>query len=231
MLVAAGGGVAAVIATAIVITVLVVGGDGSSGSDHVPSSGAHGGDGACAWANVGLPVKSVKAPPTKVPTTGTVTVSLTTSHGPMTFTLNRAAAPCTVASFVSLTEQKYFDDSPCHRVTTKNIWVLQCGDPSGSGSGQPGYTVPDEAKGSESYPAGTLAMARFASPDSAGSQFFIVYKDSPDLQRGLGTLQYTVFGTVTSGLPVAQKVGAAGAQTGDDGRPKLPLQLQTVRIR
>jgi peptidyl-prolyl cis-trans isomerase B (cyclophilin B) len=106
--------------------------------------------------------------------------------------------------------------------------VLQCGDPSGYGTGNPGYFIPDEATGSESYPAGTIAMARTPQPGSGGSQFFIVYKDSPSLMRHLGSLQYTVFGHVSAGLDAAKRVGAAGATTGTDGRPKLPMQLLSV---
>ena len=135
-----------------------------------------------------------------------------------------------MASFVSLAQQKYFDGTSCHRLVTSGIFVLQCGDPTGTGSGGPGYTIPDEATGAEAYPAGTVAMARTQSPESGGSQFFIVYQDSPNLQQGLGAQQYTVFGKVTAGLDVVQKVGAAGASTGTDGAPKLPVELKTVRI-
>ncbi|MDT4937844.1 MAG: peptidyl-prolyl cis-trans isomerase [Pseudonocardiales bacterium] len=212
-----------VVAVAVTGTLLLVGNDGSS----TPTA-AGGKSRTCTWTSTGNPAKLVKPPPTTVPTNGTVTVAVTTSQGPMTFTLDRAAAPCTVASFLSLAGQRYFDDSPCTRVTTSGIWVIQCGDPTGYGSGEPGYAIPDEATGNEQYPAGTLAMARTAAPNSGGSQFFVVYQDSPSLRRHLGTRQYTVFGTVLHGLPVARKVGAAGAQTGHDGRPKLPLQLLFV---
>jgi peptidyl-prolyl cis-trans isomerase B (cyclophilin B) len=147
----------------------------------------------------------------------------------MTFTLNRSEAPCTVASFVSLVNQKYYDDTPCHRLVTSGIYVLQCGDPTGSGTGGPGYTIPDEATGSEQYPAGTIAMARSSQAHSGGSQFFIVYKDSPSLMQNLGNLQYTVFGTVSNGLSVVNKVAAAGTSNGStDGAPKLPIKLTTL---
>lgn len=214
--------VAVVIASAITITLVLSGG---SSSKPAPASAAGGKGGACGWSAYALPTKLVKQPPATVPTSGTVSISVSTSRGALTFTLDRAKAPCTVASFVSLAQQGYFDDSPCHRVTTAGIWIVQCGDPSGSGSGNPGYFIPDEATGSETYPAGTIAMARTPAPKSGGSQFFIVYKDSPALARHLGTLQYTVFGTVSRGLDVMRKVGSAGAQTGTDGRPKLSLQL------
>jgi peptidyl-prolyl cis-trans isomerase B (cyclophilin B) len=218
--------VTAVVVAALVTMFVVL----SDNKSSAPTSGAHL-PGQCAWANAGQPARnSIKNPPTNVQTTGTVTVSLTTSQGPMTFTLNRSEAPCTVASFVSLASQGYFDDTPCHRVTTAGIWGLQCGDPTGSGGGEPGYFIPDEASGSEQYPAGTIAMARTSAPTSGGSQFFIVYKDSPQLMQHLGSLQYAVFGTVSSGLQVVQKVGKAGAVTGTDGRPKLRMQLLTVAV-
>jgi peptidyl-prolyl cis-trans isomerase B (cyclophilin B) len=217
--------VTAVVVGAVVTVFVMV-----SGKSSPAASGAHL-PGRCTWANGPLPARNaIKLPPTTVPTTGTVTVQVTTTQGPMTFTLDRATAPCTVASFVSLATQKYFDNTPCHRVTTAGIFVLQCGDPTGNGSGEPGYFIPDEATGSETYPAGTIAMARTSAPTSGGSQFFIVYKDSPQLMQHLGSLQYTVFGTVTSGLSVVQKVGHAGATTGTDGRPKLPMQLLTVGV-
>ena len=217
---------AVVVAAAVAITVLVVG----SGNDKSSAASGGPGNGNCTWTSFSQPTKIVALPPKKVPTTGTVTVDLTTSQGALTFTLNRAAAPCTVASFVSLAQQGYFNDSPCHRVTTAGIFIVQCGDPSGYGTGNPGYFVPDEATGKETYPAGTLAMARTADANSGGSQFFIVYKDSPTLMQHLGTLQYTVFGTVSSGLATVQKVGKAGAQSGTDGRPKLPLQILKATV-
>lgn len=217
---------AVVVVVAVVITVLVVGG----GNDKSQAVGGSTANGNCTWTPFSLPTKNVAQPPKKVPTSGIVTIDLNTSLGAITFRMDRAKAPCTVASFVSLAQQGYFDNSPCHRVTTAGIWVVQCGDPSGYGTGNPGYFIPDEATGSETYPAGTLAMARTADANSGGSQFFIVYKDSPSLIRHLGTLQYTVFGTVSSGLGVVQKVGKAGARSGTDGRPKLPLQILKAKV-
>jgi peptidyl-prolyl cis-trans isomerase B (cyclophilin B) len=188
----------------------------------------------CTWTAGGTAARHVAQPATtRPPRTGSVTVSVQTTRGPMTFQLDRAAAPCTVASFVSLVRQHYYDATPCHRLTTAGIYVLQCGDPSGTGTGGPGYTIPDEAKGSESYPAGTIAMARTSQPHSGGSQFFIVYKNSPNLQQRLGTLQYTVFGRVTSGLSVVDQVAAKGSDNSNgtgDGKPKLPISLTKLRV-
>jgi peptidyl-prolyl cis-trans isomerase B (cyclophilin B) len=145
-----------------------------------------------------------------------------TSQGPLTFTLDRATTPCTVASFVSLARQKYFDNTPCHRLTTSGIYVLQCGDPTGTGSGGPGYEFNDELSGNEKYTRGVLAMAN-AGANTNGSQFFIVYKNS-QLPPS-----YTVFGHVTAGLGVVDKVAAKGVQGGgSDGKPALPVTITKV---
>jgi peptidyl-prolyl cis-trans isomerase B (cyclophilin B) len=185
----------------------------------------------CSWTAGGTASKKVSVPSsTTPPKTGDVTVHVQTTDGPMTLTLDRSGAPCTVASFVSLVEQHYYDHTPCHRLVTSGIYVLQCGDPTGTGTGGPGYSIPDEATGNETYPAGTIAMARTAAAHSGGSQFFIVYKDSPSLQQNLGVLQYTVFGKVTSGLSVVARVAAGGATGGSDGAPKLPITLTKATV-
>lgn len=109
--------------------------------------------------------------------------------GPITITLDRSKAPCTVNSFESLAKQGYFDGTACHRLSTQGIWILQCGDPTGTGRGGPGYTFNDELGHTRDYPAGTVAMAN-SGPNTNGSQFFFVYQDTPLPP------QYTVFGTI-----------------------------------
>src|SRR5690606_21777336 len=111
-------------------------------------------------------------PPAEPTASGTVPATIRTSAGDLAVSLDADAAPCTVNSFLSLAQQGYFDETPCHRLTTSGIFVLQCGDPTGTGTGGPGYEFPDELTGSETYPAGTLAMAN-AGPDTNGSQFFV----------------------------------------------------------
>jgi len=132
-----------------------------------------------------------------------------------------------VNSFVSLAEQGYLDDTTCHRLTTaaSGISVLQCGDPTGTGMGGPGYSFADELSGSEKYPAGTLAMAN-AGPDTNGSQFFIVYGDTPLPPA------YTVFGTVDDdGLKVVEEIAAKGAENGaPDGPPAEPVNIETATV-
>ena len=196
----------------------------STPSTSSPSPTPTGSTATCAWTKTkDAAARAVKQPPTSVSRKGTVTVSVTTNQGPLTFTLDRTKTPCTVASFVSLAGQKYYDGTSCHRLTTGGLSVLQCGDPLGNGSGGPGYEFKDELSGGEKYTRGVLAMAN-SGQNTNGSQFFIVYKDSQL------PASYTVFGTVTKGLDVVDKVAAAGPVTAGDGKPKLPITLQKVTV-
>lgn len=161
------------------------------------------------------------------------TTTLTTSAGDLTLTLDGAAAPQAVASFVSLAESGYFDGTSCHRLTTSGIYVLQCGDPTGTGTGDPGYKFGpvENAPTDDVYPAGTVAMARQGGDaDSMGSQFFLVYEDSTIPSDAAGG--YTVFGTITSGLDVVQAVADAGTQDGSgDGSPATPVTIEGVETQ
>ncbi len=149
-------------------------------------------------------------------------ITFTSSIGPLELTLDADRTPCTVNSFVSLVEQGFYDGTSCHRLTTEGIFVLQCGDPTGTGTGGPGYSFADELTGEESYPKGTLAMAN-AGDDTNGSQFFIVYADTPLPP------DYTVFGTVSAATNArVVEVADAGVQGGgSDGKPKTKVQLRT----
>ena len=137
-------------------------------------------------------------------------------------------APQTVNSMLFLTEQKYFDLTSCHRLTTAGIYVLQCGDPKAIGSGGPGYTVPDEnvpADTTDNYPAGTVAMAN-AGSGTAGSQFFIVYEDST-----LPSPTYSIWGRVTEGLDVVRGIAAAGVSGGGgDGAPAQGIVIERATV-
>ncbi|WP_086150355.1 peptidylprolyl isomerase [Cellulosimicrobium sp. KWT-B] len=161
------------------------------------------------------------------------TTTLTTSAGDLTLTLDGAAAPQAVASFVSLAESGYFDGTSCHRLTTSGIYVLQCGDPTGTGTGDPGYKFGpvENAPTDDVYPAGTVAMARQGGDASSmGSQFFLVYEDSTIPSDAAGG--YTVFGTITSGLDVVQAVADAGTQDGSgDGSPATPVTIEGVETQ
>ncbi|MFD5316211.1 peptidylprolyl isomerase [Streptomyces sp. NPDC127098] len=147
-------------------------------------------------------------------------MTLATTCGDIEITMDAAAAPRTVNSFAFLAGEGFLDHSPCHRLVTEGIYVLQCGDPTGTGQGGPGYTIPDENLDSPEvadgvYPAGTVAMANTYDPstdsgrDTGGSQFFLVYEDSqlpPD---------YTPFGTITGGMEVLETIAATGAAPPD----------------
>ena len=184
--------------------------------------------------------KPVKPPRTgKVPTDpAQVSASMATSQGNMGLMLANNESPCTVNSFASLIGQKYFDNTKCHRLTTSaTLGVLQCGDPKGDGTGGPGYQFaneyptdqypPNDPKLDEPvlYPRGTLAMAN-AGPNTNGSQFFMVYKDS-QLPP-----QYTVFGTIQAdGLATLDKIAKAGvAGGGEDGAPASEVLIRSILL-
>lgn len=160
---------------------------------------------------------------------GPLTARMDTTCGPITLALDGAAAPQTVASFAFLAEQGYWTDSPCHRLTTEGIYVLQCGDPTGTGRGGPGYTFGIEnAPPDGLYPRGTLAMARSQAPDSNGGQFFIVHQDTmlPVEEGG-----YTVFGKVVEGMDIIDQVATQGVDGGGaDGIPAQPISITDVEI-
>ncbi len=178
----------------------------------------------------------VGIPPNTAPRAGTVNVTLHTSQGDIPITMPRAKAPCTVASFAYLAGKSYFNSTPCHRLTSADsLKVLQCGDPTGTGTGGPGYTVPDEnptdlpsaAGGASLYARGTIAMANTGQPHSGGSQFFLVYADSQLPPN------YAVFGTVgAAGLQVLDKIAAAGVGSGgqgpQDGPPATPVTITSA---
>lgn len=169
---------------------------------------------------------AVDAPSGDLPAEGTVPATMTTSAGPIGLTLDRAGkAACATASFVSLAGQGFFDGTPCHRLTTSpGLQVLQCGDPSGLGSGGPGYSFPTQVDGTETYPRGVVAMAN-AGRGTDGSQFFLVYGDSLE-----GNPNYTVFGTIDdAGLAVLDQVAAGGVADGSaDGAPATPVIIESV---
>lgn len=160
------------------------------------------------------------------------TATIHTNKGDVVFTALAAKAPYTTFSFEYLAGKNYFDNTPCHRLVTSGIYVLQCGDPSGTGSGGPGYQFQDENLGyfgtgaSVTYKAGTVAMAN-SGPGTNGSQFFLVYKDSPLAPS------YTPFGTITKGLDILTSIAAQGSNNSNgagDGKPKEAVTITSVTI-
>lgn len=215
---------------AVFVLARVLGGDDGD-STPAAGSGSTGPLDTCTAAPPapGQGEQSDAPPPASDADDATWVATLTTNCGDITLELDGAAAPQTVASFVSLADKGYYDDSPCHRLTTEGIFVLQCGDPTGTGTGGPGYGFPIEnAPADGSYPTGTLAMARSNDPNSNGSQFFIVYKDTALPTDGGG---YSVFGTVTEGLDIVEAVAKQGVEGGGgDGAPAQPISILSVSV-
>lgn len=193
----------------------------------------------CSYPAAAQPAAKENTPPRtdNVPTSDEpLSYSMTTTAGNIGLTLNNPESPCTVNSFVSLANQGYFDGTTCHRLTTgPGLQVLQCGDPTGTGQGGPGYQFADEfptdtfaegdpaAQTAISYPRGTLAMAN-AGPGTNGSQFFLVYGDS-ELPPA-----YTAFGTIDeTGLATLDAIAAKGVEGGaSDGAPAEPVDITSM---
>lgn len=168
-----------------------------------------------------------------IPTIGTATVSLTTNQGPIDMELDRSTAPCTVNAIEHLVDTDYYDDTECHRLTTSGIFVLQCGDPTGTGSGGPGFQFANEYPTDETedttapviYPRGSLAMAN-AGADTNGSQFFLNYEDSPLAP------DYTYFGQISEeGLATLDSIAEAGVEGGAaDGAPAEEVLIENAEL-
>jgi peptidyl-prolyl cis-trans isomerase B (cyclophilin B) len=207
----------------------------------------------CAWnTESGANAKDVGRPPTSdIPKSGVETMTITTNQGVIKAEIDVSKVPCAAASFSFLASKQYFDNTKCHRLTADGEYVLECGDPSGTGTGGPGYRFADEnlptpdpsasdaasasaapsASASAApvlYRAGMIAMDS-SGPDTNGSRFFIVYKDSPALEA-----KYTVLGRVTTGLDVVEKIAAGGVAEGGssptDGKPKVEVTIQTLTV-
>ncbi|PIE21242.1 MAG: peptidylprolyl isomerase [Arachnia propionica] len=181
----------------------------------------------CAYPAAGTPAKPVDPPAeTGIAKAGTATATLHFKAGDVALTMNREAAPCTVNSFLSLAQQGYFDDTVCHRLVDTGIFILQCGDPSATGAGGPGYTIPDETDPGMTYPAGTVAMAnRGGNAATGGSQFFLVWADTPLPP------EYTVFGTMDkAGIDVVAGIAAEGIDAADQTSPIADASIVSVSV-
>jgi peptidyl-prolyl cis-trans isomerase B (cyclophilin B) len=181
----------------------------------------------CTYSASGTAARKVSLPPAAPDYKATYRATITTNLGNIVIDLLNSKATCTVNSFVSLASQKFFNNTPCFRLTTAgSLFVLQCGDPTGTGRGGPGYQFNDENLTGATYKTGTVAMAN-AGANTNGSEFFLVYKNT--------TLQpnYTPFGTIVSGLNIIQKVAKGGTDNSNgagDGHPKDKVDIESVTI-
>jgi peptidyl-prolyl cis-trans isomerase B (cyclophilin B) len=216
----------ALLAATLLALPLAACGSGTNNVAEDPSSEQTVATTECTYEETGTAAsKDVDPPDSEAVAEGELPVTLHTSIGDLGLTLDAERTPCTANSFVSLAEQGWFDGTECHRLTTRGIFVLQCGDPTGTGTGGPGYSFADELTGKEKYPAGTLAMAN-SGEDTNGSQFFIVYDDTQ-----LPAF-YTVFGTVDdAGLAAVRDAAGAGTTDGGpDGTPATPVAIESATV-
>jgi peptidyl-prolyl cis-trans isomerase B (cyclophilin B) len=188
----------------------------------------------CAYTSVGAGdgITEVGKPAaTTVPAPGATTLTIAFGQGTVTARLDPSRAPCTVNSIAYLAGRHCFDNTVCHRVTDS---ILQCGDPSGTGSGGPAYRFRNEdlprpvgAAGTAIYLAGTVGMANSAEPDRNSSQFFLVFKDVEY------PADYPIFGRVVGGLDTLQQIGAAGndgSNPGGGGKPSKEVKISSLTV-
>jgi cyclophilin family peptidyl-prolyl cis-trans isomerase len=201
-----------------------------------PTAATESGEVACGAeepAGAGKPKPQFAGPPPmRIDRKATYTATMETSCGTIVIRLDPKRAPQTVNSFVFLARQGYFDGQYFHRLDT-SIDVIQGGDPSGTGADGPGYAIPDELKGNESYTPGTLAMAN-AGPNTGGSQFFII--TGPSGRNLDGNPNYTIFGTILEGLDVARRIQALPivdpeSQDLSGQRPAKAVYIERVTVR
>jgi peptidyl-prolyl cis-trans isomerase B (cyclophilin B) len=236
----AGGLVLIVIAWVVIATV------GGGDSNTNPSASAPSG---CTWypaendtrpttgpstsASPAPTKAAAELPPTDPPRTGYQVITYTTNLGTIKVEMNLAKTPCTAASMANLIKQKYYDGSQCHR-SAAQIFAVQCGDPTFSGTGGPGYSFADENLQQDKLPAyheGDVAMAHTSNPNSNGSQFFFVWQSTP--LPG----DYSLWGKVIEGLDIVKQVGSSGDDgafstdgTPGDGHPLKELKFESVTI-
>ena len=151
------------------------------------------------------------------------TITLETNCGDIVIQTLARQAPVTVTVMATLARSGFFDNTLCHRLTTEGIFVLQCGDPTATGSGGPDFRYRDEnlpAAGENNYPEGTVAMAN-SGPNTNGSQFFLVYKNTT-----LGP-NYTIWGRIISGLEIVKFIAEGGVKNGGvDGTPLRTISIE-----
>lgn len=176
---------------------------------------------------VGHSAKNIIPPEVKGPFKSRI-FTLTTNCGDVVIAADGKNAPVTVFALSALANGGFFDQSLCHRLTTNNIYVLQCGDPTATGLGGPNFSYRDEnvpGDNESNYPAGVVAMAN-SGPDTNGSQFFIVYKNTSLPPN------YTIWGKVIKGLEIIQAIAKEGVvDNKSDGTPKISIAIEKAKVR
>ncbi len=230
-----GAGVAGAVVIALVtwIAVAVTGDDGKSSAAQPTASAT---PTACEWlpeetdgASPNPGIKNVGTPPTDVARSGFQVLTFNTNLGAVKVEMDLSKTPCTAANLAYLAQKKFYDGSKCHRLVD-TIFALQCGDPTGTGSGGASYRLADENLPTDKLPAyrdGDVAMANRGEPATNGSQFFFLFGNSPL------PAQYSLFGHVITGLDIVKKVAAGGddgafAEQAGGGHPKIKFVLTSV---
>lgn len=159
------------------------------------------------------------------------TATFETTEGNFTVALFTSTAPKTVNNFVFLSREGYYDNVVFHRIIKS--FMIQTGDPTGTGMGGPGYTIEDELKTTQKYDPGIVAMANTGRPNSGGSQFFIC--TGPDCGASLNkNPNYSIFGQVVKGMDVVQKIASTPVKPGPSGEPSMPtkeVKIKTIKIQ
>lgn len=220
-------GVVAAVAGIVGIAAAIKGGDKKKSSAKVEA--------ACGAKKPSQPeIKSYgpKEPAMTIDAKKKHTMTLKTSCGDIVIALDAQKAPHTVNSLAFLAGKDFYDGSPCHRMNDAPTFAfLQCGDPSGTGSGEaPGYTLPEENTKGAKYTRGTMAMANTGRPHSTGSQFFLLDQDASVLPPN-----YSLVGHITSGIEVLDKIIALGTDKAFEpnpggGHPNEPVFLDDVTV-
>lgn len=184
---------------------------------------------SCTYIPGAPAVRKVGYPPAKPDYKASYQATINTNRGAIVIDLLNSKATCTVNSFVYLAEKGFYNNTPCPRLVTSGIFVLQCGDPTGNGTGGPGYAFASENLTGATYTPGTMAMANSGTPDSNGSQFFFVFKNTPLPPS------YTPFGKIVAGLNILQQIAKQGIvppmNPAGGGHPKHEVNIETVTIK
>jgi peptidyl-prolyl cis-trans isomerase B (cyclophilin B) len=212
----------------ILLTVVAISLTGCSKSDESAQPAAVTEDGITCTETKAIGHDPINvATPSKVLTEFPKQFTLVTNCGNIVITPVGKKAPFAMTSIAALAEGGFYNDSLCHRLTTQGLFVLQCGDPTATGSGGPQFTFPDEnlpENNDNNYPEGTVAMAN-SGPNTNGSQFFLVYANTTLASS------YTIWGTITSGLDIVKAIAKAGAAGGaPDGKPAKTIAIQKVLV-